>query len=270
MGPFKRDPDGPPGYQEGSGGYLPEKKDPYSVSMGAGPTAGPSQPLFACLHLSREDRLRLLGFPPHITEVIKNTLAIAWPVGLQSSDGGPGWFEFKLRGYPWSAQGREAVPSKRLMIHLLHHLSNAGWHLAASTDLSKKSWDKDSLMFRAGPPVHRIIFAVTFNETDKIRIIDPPNDSIQQGFIQTVTRCWSAGIQDQKMKEERCYQMKLRGNPWYASSSQQVNDARYLGLGLLSTFDAMGYELLGCIDMNTGMSEDNRDMDAWFFAAKIV
>ncbi|BEJ12091.1 hypothetical protein CspHIS471_0205510 [Cutaneotrichosporon sp. HIS471] len=160
-------------------------------------------------------------------------------------------------------------------------MSNAGWHLAASTDLSKKSWDKDSLMFRAGPPAHRIIFAVTFNETDKIRIIDPPNESIQKAFIQTVVNSWPSGIQDQKMKEERCYQIKLRGNPWYASSAQQVNDARFMALQLLTTFDNLGYELCAAVDMNSGTSEDNRDrtfcmldaqliaVDAWFFAAKM-
>lgn len=198
MGLFKRDPDGPPAY-DGPSGYGDDKKESSLSSGFGGPMyqTGPSQPLYACLHLSREDRIRLLGFPAHIAEVVKNTLAVAWPVGIQHSEGGQGWHEFKLRGNPCRpqtgaltpgfAQGREAVPSKRLMIHLLHALGNAGWHLAASTDLSKQSWDKDTLMFRAGPPAHRIIFAVTFNERDKIRIIDPPNESIQQAFIQTVT-----------------------------------------------------------------------------------
>jgi hypothetical protein len=61
------------------------------------------------------------------------------------------------------------------------------------------------------------------------------------------------------MKEERCYQMKLRGYPWYASSARGVNDGRFLALGLLTTFEHMGYELLGAIDMNTGSGDDGRD-----------
>ncbi|BEI81232.1 hypothetical protein CcaverHIS002_0203920 [Cutaneotrichosporon cavernicola] len=261
----KHDPDGPPAYfGNGSDGPGKDKGLPIIPSF-----SSQTQALYACLHLSREDRIRLLGFPPHMVEVMRNTLTIAWPVGLQNSEGGPGWHEFKLRGNPWFGQGREAVPAKRLMIHILHAMANAGWHLAASTDLSKKNWDKDSLMFRAGPPAHRIMFAVTFNETDKIRIIDPPNESVQQAFIQTVVNSWRGGIQNQKLKEERCYQIKLRGNPWYASSAQQVNDARFLALQLLTTFDNLGYELCATIDMNTGASEDNRDMDAWFFAAKM-
>lgn len=170
------------------------------------------------------------------------------------------------------------------MIHILHAMSNAGWHLAAATDLSKKSWDKDSLMFRAGPPVHRIIFAVTFNVRGArwARALtagvgqDPHHRPAERGdpgrvhpgrggesppSALTQTH-WPNGIQDQKVKEERCYQIKLKGNPWYAGSAQQVNDARFLTLGLLTTFDHMGYELVGCLDMNTGTSEDNRD-SAW-------
>lgn len=53
-------------------------------------------------------------------------------------------------------------------------------------------------MFRAGPPVNRLIFSVTFNvgsspafvadrqETDKIRIIDAPTEQVQQAFIEVV------------------------------------------------------------------------------------
>lgn len=92
MGLFKRDPDGPPAYD--GAGYAPDKK----AAFDAGPSA--AGPLYACLHLSREDRIRLLGFPPHITDVLRDTLALAWPVGLQNSEGGAGWHEFKLRGNP--------------------------------------------------------------------------------------------------------------------------------------------------------------------------
>lgn len=41
-------------------------------------------------------------------------------------------------------KGHEAVPSKRLLIHLLQALSNAGWHLAATPELYVwLTWDPD-------------------------------------------------------------------------------------------------------------------------------
>jgi hypothetical protein len=36
--------------------------------------------------------------------------------------------------------------------------------LAFSTDLSKKGWDKDTLMFKPGPPVQKYFFAISFND----------------------------------------------------------------------------------------------------------
>jgi hypothetical protein len=60
-------------------------------------------------------------------------------------------------------QGSEAVPSKRLMVRVLQALAANGWHVYAATDLSKKEYDKDTLIFRAGPPAQRQMFAVTFN-----------------------------------------------------------------------------------------------------------
>lgn len=87
---------------------------------------------------------------------------------------------------PGYGQYSEAVPSRRLMTHLLHCLSVHGWHLSISTDLSKKSYDKDTLFFRHGPPLNRMFFSVSFNEYDKIRIIDPPTEQIKNAFVQAV------------------------------------------------------------------------------------
>lgn len=149
---------------------------------------GPSG-TFACLMLSQTDRVRILDFSPDVTDVVRWTIRTVWPGGIQKeAPYGRGCVEFKLPGNPCesrgvdgrltqgSGQGLDAVPSKRLMIHLLHSLANSGWHLSASADLyvprrwgdgaddrSKKLRDKDSLFFRSGPPVNRVVFAVTFN-----------------------------------------------------------------------------------------------------------
>jgi hypothetical protein len=92
-------------------------------------------------------------------------------------------FNADLKGY---GQGAEAVPARRLLIHLFHGLALQGWHLAASSDLTKKTMDKDTLFFRSGPPIQRVFFSVSFNETDKIRLIDSPNEPITTAFRQTV------------------------------------------------------------------------------------
>ena len=71
-------------------------------------------------------------------------------------------------------------------MHVLHALASTGWHLLVSSDLSKKTMDKDSLFFRSGPPVQRYFFSVSFNESDKIRLIDSPNQEVTAAFLQCV------------------------------------------------------------------------------------
>jgi hypothetical protein len=60
-----------------------------------------------------------------------------------------------------------------------------------SVDLSKKTLDKDSLFFKSGPPLQRYFFSISFNESDKVRIIDSPNETVTEAFKTVVqVRCY--------------------------------------------------------------------------------
>ncbi|WOO77056.1 uncharacterized protein LOC62_01G000655 [Vanrija pseudolonga] len=238
----------------------------------AGPSASP--PAFAAMLLSSTDKIRLLNFPEHMSTVLSEIVTRAWPQGIQQQyflDGHGGntrAFEIKCRGNPWYGQGKEAIPSRRFMIHLLFGMSSNGWHLDSTADMSKKQWDKDTLIFRSGPPVQRSIFSITFNEYDKVRIIDPPNEAIKAAFVQVVHNSWPYGIQETREKERGATQVKLKGNPWITSQGQQVSAARILALNLISTMDAYGYELR-TIDMSATMNDDIGDMDTWLLMSKL-
>lgn len=88
--------------------------------------------------------------------------------------------------------GSEAVWSRRLIVHVLHGLAAIGWHVLVSADLTKKQYDKDSIFFKSGPPLQRYMFAVSFNESDKIRIIDAPNETVLEAFKTVVAVSASA------------------------------------------------------------------------------
>ncbi|ORY32566.1 hypothetical protein BCR39DRAFT_522894 [Naematelia encephala] len=246
----------------------PSYQPPPITSSFAGPSR-PVAPTYAALHLAKTDRVRLIGFPPDAQRPVNDAILRAWPVGIQQQ--GPfdaSSYEWKLSGRPWSGQGSEAVPARRLMSHLLHALSASGWHLAMSVDLSRKGWDKDTLLFRSGPGLQRYFFSVSFNEGDKVRIIDPPNEVTKQAFIDAIST-WPLGIQASKEKEPACHQLKLRGNPWWTSDGHQINQSRLLACAILSAMDACGFELVGSVDMSVGTGDNNLDLDSWFFASKI-
>jgi hypothetical protein len=45
---------------------------------------------------------------------------------------------------------------------------------------------QDTLIFKSGPPVQRYIFPLSFNQGDKVRLIDPPNAAVKQAFDMAV------------------------------------------------------------------------------------
>ncbi|KAL1413529.1 hypothetical protein Q8F55_001303 [Vanrija albida] len=238
------------------------------------PAAGSSSPpAFAVMLLSSSDKLRLLNFPEQLSTVVSDIVTRAWPAGIQKQyflDGHGGStraFEIKMKGNPWFGQGGEAIPSRRFMIHLLAGMAAQGWHLYSTADMSKKTWDKDSLVFRSGPPTQRSIFCITFNEFDKVRIIDPPSEEVKAAFVRVVQNSWPWGIQDQREKERGATQLKLKGNPWATSQGEQVSAARILALNLISTMDHFGYELR-TIDMSHTIDDNIGEMDSWYWISK--
>ncbi|KAK8864276.1 hypothetical protein IAR55_001522 [Kwoniella newhampshirensis] len=254
----------PPNYQDHS------KTDQYPHSTSQGP-AGPPPPFpryFACLHLGRTDRIRLIGLPQDCIPAVDEAIKRVWYPGVQTQ--GPyisGW-EWKVSGNPWRGQGIEAIAARRLLSHILHALSAIGWDLHMSCDLSKKEWDKDTLFLHSVPPRQRYYFSISFNESDKVRIIDPPDMIVQDAFVRAV-QTWPAGIQKQGEKESGCYQLKLRGTPWWTSDGAEVVHSRLLGCTILSAMESVGFELVSSVDMSMGNGDRQMDLDTWFFASKV-
>ncbi|WWC70353.1 uncharacterized protein I206_104303 [Kwoniella pini CBS 10737] len=223
--------------------------------------------LFACLHLGRSDRVRLIGLPQNAIPAVEEAIRRVWIAGIQTSAPYYNGWEWKLSGNPWYGRGAEAVYSRRLLSHILHALSSIGWDLHMSCDLTKKGWDKDTLILHSVQPHQKFYFSISFNESDKIRIIDPPDNMVKDAFVRAV-KTWPLGIQTEYEKEPGAHQLKLRGNPWLTSDGTQVVEARLLACTVLSAMESVGFELVGSVDMSTGSGDNNYDLDTWFFASK--
>ncbi|WVR07171.1 hypothetical protein IAU60_004212 [Kwoniella sp. DSM 27419] len=262
----------PPAYGEHAQTPTVADAGPSTATPAAGPSTVSKAPqvphLFACLHLGSSDRVRLIGLPPSAVGPVDEAIKRVWLAGIQQSMAYYGGWEWKLRGNPWHGQGAEAVYSRRLLCHILHALSTIGWDLHQACDLTKKGFDKDTLLLHSVQPHQKFYFSVSFNESDKVRIIDPPNDFVRDTFVRAV-QTWPLGIQSQIEKEPGATQLKLRGTPWWTSDGGQVVQARLLGCAILSAMDSVGFELVGSVDMSTGGGDKGTaDLDTWFFGSK--
>lgn len=128
--------------------------------------------------------------------------------------------------------------------------------------------DKDSLFFRSATiPAPCTFFAASFNEGDKLRLINaPPN------VINAVKRVLGQAIQREEWKvQDVAYQFKMHGTscsagppwnsrcagyPWYADGSDTVT-TRVLLLNILDALAAYGWEIHATVDMSLGQGGDS-------------
>ena len=146
------------------------------------------------ISLNRHDRLRLIGIPDSLVSAVRDTIQSCWLRGIQEESRYFKSWEFKLRGNPWWASGEEAVDSRYLILKLIESLQVYGWSVVASIDSSRKLSDKSALLFRQSQPRQSPVFCVSLNETDKLRLINAPEDITKVGPGINCSYCASTDI----------------------------------------------------------------------------
>ncbi|KAG0056631.1 hypothetical protein BGZ83_004156 [Gryganskiella cystojenkinii] len=130
-----------------------------------------------CISLSSTDKLRLINMPRHLVEPIRQTIRKSWGTIQRDVQAGTDQ-EFKLSGNPWDGMGYEAVKARRLVCQIMKTMAERGWNLIQTADISKHEHDKDSMFFESQVngvvDQHVEMFAISFNRTDCIRLIDAP------------------------------------------------------------------------------------------------
>jgi hypothetical protein len=207
------------------------------------------------------DRIRLLRFPQPVLDAIQTTILTHWPGGIQGARPYQASYEFKLHGYPWNGIGENSVHSRRLMYRILEALFNCGWILVLSTDVSKKTTDKDSLLFRqqTSAPAPRTWFAISFSRHDRLRFIDAPTEVVQRMLSLLKTETESHKVYDHS--GGGTYELKLRGSPWWPDGKNTM-EVRRLLLVLLEGLEANGFAVYASIDQKVGGS-DSGETDTW-------
>ena len=139
---------------------------------------------------------------------------------------------------------------------LLEALFNMGWVLQAAVDISRKQFDKDSLVFRkqnpAPPPCEWI--SVSFDRNDRLKIVEaPPRD-----VADAVVRTFGSAVSRYEVSP-MCLEIKFHGTPWYPSGEDAVGTRRML-LCLLETLENFGFSLYASVDQTNGSEGSETDV----------
>ncbi|KAF8927562.1 hypothetical protein BGZ47_002091 [Haplosporangium gracile] len=225
-------------------------------------------PCVCCITLNESDKIRLLGVPPTLVSPIRNAISSSWGL-IQSEQTYFGAHEFKLLGTPWRGQGSDSVTSRTLVVSVLRTMAVNGWNMIQAADVSKKEHGKDVLFFETIDPSLGTVmpdevdmFAMSFNSSDKLRIIENVPASIVTAVKQAVQTQWPSGIQ-QEGTHLRAYEIKLRGNPWRPHGAETVYSRMFLSQ-LLANIRAQGFKLYTSVDISHGY-EDSREPESWVF-----
>jgi len=143
------------------------------------------------------------------------------------------------------------VSSKRIILNLLTAFAREGYSLTSSFRTSAKDSGKDTLIFlRGDPDPEPVFFAVAFHAADRIWIIDAEAD-VGQHVEEQIKDFWSDGIAGIRTRERHCREIRLKGNPWTAHTTNALISARCVHLVIMKSithFDR-GYDFVGSIDM---------------------
>ncbi|GAA6045005.1 hypothetical protein JCM8097_004460, partial [Rhodosporidiobolus ruineniae] len=72
---------------------------------------------------------------------------------------------------------------------------------------------------------------------------------------------------EERSKDERTYELKLKGFPWRAMGTE-VNTAQLVALALLAAMEEKGFEVVGSLDIRTGVGDEHEGCDTCFLASK--
>ncbi|KAF9899393.1 hypothetical protein EC991_008941 [Linnemannia zychae] len=228
----------------------------------------PQLPRVCCITLNETDKIRLLGVPPALVIPIRNSITTSWGQ-IQSEQVYYGAHEFKLLGMPWRGQGAESVTARTLIVSVLRTMAVNGWNMIQAADVSKKEHGKDALFFETIDPSLGVVrvdevdmFAISFNSSDKLRIIGNVPPSIITAVKQAIQAQWPVGIQ-QEGAYLRAHEIKLRGNPWRPHGAETVYSRMFLSQ-LLANIRAQGFKLYTSVDISHGQ-EEKRETESWVF-----
>ncbi|KAF9950103.1 hypothetical protein BGZ65_006859 [Modicella reniformis] len=242
------------------------------------PTYSVETPTVCCITLNEWDKIRLIDAPVNLRVALRKAIVASWGP-IQREQDYNGAHEFKLKGNPWSGQGEEAVKARRLITAVLRAMAMHGWNLIQATDISKKQHDKDSLFFEpvvvrnldgsVSPTTstavvevgHADMFAVSFNRTDRIRLIDAP-EHLRTLLRNIIMQQWKKGIQLEQFYDSSAYEYKLSGSPFFTTGAEAVY-IRLLLAKILACFREQGFKLYTSVDISTG--HDGMDVESWVF-----
>lgn len=149
-----------------------------------------------------------------------------------------------------------------ILVSVYTTLAAAGWHPSASVDIVKKKTSHDSIYFRTGPRIPRQFFAITIEDSDKLRLVDAPCPQVRDAFVGACAvslhlrmtcvadaKTWHKS-QTVQEKEMGSLLVKFGGTPWTAWTGDNTRGARRILAVAMERFEEASFELVSSVSLS--------------------
>ncbi|XP_066921998.1 uncharacterized protein [Clytia hemisphaerica] len=202
-------------------------------------------PMF-CIGISSYDKFNIIDCPTNLHSVIRDVCTRTWASGIQNESLDGNVYTIKFNGTPWSYVDKIQSCTSRLMIReIVGALTGYQVMLYGNTNLKSTA---DTFFFRYVPNQQAEQFTtVSLNRMDRLRLIHmEPN--VVSAIENCVRQTWVRGVQEVLDKRPLCYELKLRGYPWWCYGEEGVS-ARLLICRILETMASIGYYIVSGLDV---------------------
>lgn len=218
-----------------------------------------------CVSLSSTDKFQLVNVPSDVLHIIKGVVMNVWERGIQSERPNENSYEIKMAGNPWFSDGDEGVQARILLAKITSALAQRQWILHAAANVKSTA---DSLFFKYDPETipgeSSECFVLSFNRTDRLRIINAPQ-SVIPVVRETIMSVWQVmgGVQKEGAYHGS-WEFKLKGNPWWSSDNESAM-ARFLVCKILEALKSRGWSLQASVDI----SRKSQDKSIFLFSQSL-
>ncbi|KAJ4113251.1 hypothetical protein NW768_011529 [Fusarium equiseti] len=199
---------------------------------------------FACMSFNLQNRIRLMKFAEEEVLAIRHEIGQVWRPGLKLIRDVGESREIQVRRKPWAPSYHGNDDARRLLLAILQKCHETGWILAWTVNATRGLYNKDTLIFRKQwpPPPPCVWIVMSFDSTDKIKIIDSPPD---------LTRAMLEALGDQVRDKSTPgrFKVHIRGRPWEHSDSKSVERSSLL-LKLIQTLERRGFTIYAAVGDN--------------------
>ena len=208
------------------------------------------------ISLNQENRMWLTACPSSIISAVEEMISQHWEGGIQHSKEKAGFWEFKLAGYPWWADGEETVKSRYLIANIIMKLKSLGWEVATTLDVSRKLNDKAVFVFRQCPPQTQPFAVLSFHQKDKIRFLASSHDGkVLEDGIDRILSSVSISVNTSLSQDWQARQWQFRGAPFNRRAWPRVGKKLrmiiyHLTL-VMELFQQQGWTVVASADVST-------------------